>query len=137
MKKSKLVVGHLMNDQLLVKSVTTSKHLDWLKWLEAEELVEFFGELLKLVTQISEGKKDAANTFDFSRRLARNSPDQFRTGCLGRYCRGRTGIGCWRRKTVVTDQEGDWAVNHQPFTLEPLPRKVENFIKRRDQTTRE
>ena len=60
MKKSKLVVGHLMNDQLLVKSVTTSKHLDWLKWLEAEELVEFFGELLKLVTQISEGKKDTA-----------------------------------------------------------------------------
>ena len=28
-------------------------------------------------------------------------------------------------------------MNHQPFTLEPLPRKVENFIKRRDQTTRE
>ena len=62
-----------MNDQLLVKSVTTSKHLDWLKWLEAEELVEFFGELLKLVTQISEGKKRRCNTFDFSCRLARNS----------------------------------------------------------------
>lgn len=60
MKKPKLVVGHLMNDQLLVKSVTTSKHFDWLKWLEAEELVEFFAELLKLVTQISEEKKDAA-----------------------------------------------------------------------------
>ena len=28
-------------------------------------------------------------------------------------------------------------MNHQPFTLEPLPRKVENFIQRRDQTTRE
>ena len=59
MKKPKLVVGHLMNDQLLVKSVTTSKHLDWLKWLETDELVEFFAELLKLVTHISEGKKDA------------------------------------------------------------------------------
>ena len=59
MKKPKLVVGHLMNDQLLVKSVTTSKHYDWHKWLEPEELVEFFEELLKLVTQISEGKKDA------------------------------------------------------------------------------
>ena len=58
MKKPKLVVGHLTNDQLLVKSVTTSKHLDWLKWLEIDELVEFFAELLKLVTQISEGKKD-------------------------------------------------------------------------------
>ena len=60
MKKPKLVVGHLMNDQLLVKSVTTPKHIDWLKWLETEELVEFFGEFLKLMTQISEGKKDAA-----------------------------------------------------------------------------
>ena len=59
MKRPKLVVGHLMNDQLLVKSVTTPKHSDWLKWLEVEELVEFFGELLKLMTQISEGKKDA------------------------------------------------------------------------------
>ena len=28
-------------------------------------------------------------------------------------------------------------MNHQPFTLEPLPRKVENFIKRRDQATQE
>ena len=48
-----------MNDQLFVKSVTTSKSFDWLKWLEAEELVEFFAELFKLLTQISEGKKDA------------------------------------------------------------------------------
>ncbi len=60
MKKSKLVVGHLMNDQLLVKSVATSKSFDWLKWLETEELVEFFAKLLKLVTQISQKKKDAA-----------------------------------------------------------------------------
>ena len=59
MKNPKLVVGHLMNDQLFVKSVTTSKHLDWLKQLDPEELVEFFAELLKLVTQISDGKKDA------------------------------------------------------------------------------
>ena len=59
MKKPKLVVGHLMNDQLLVKSVRTSKSFDWIKWLEAEELVEFFTELFKLLTHISEGKKDA------------------------------------------------------------------------------
>lgn len=58
MKKSKLVVGHLLNDQLFVKSVTPLKSFDWLKWLEAEELVEFFTELFKLLTQISEGKKD-------------------------------------------------------------------------------
>ena len=30
MKSTKLVVGHLMNDELLVKSIPTSKHLDWL-----------------------------------------------------------------------------------------------------------
>ncbi len=59
MKKSKLVVGHLMNDQLLVKSVRTSKSFDWVKWLESEELVEFFTELFELLTHISDGKKDA------------------------------------------------------------------------------
>ena len=59
MKKPKLVVGHLMNDQLLVKSVTTSKSFDWVKWLEAEELVAFFTELFNLLTHISDGKKDA------------------------------------------------------------------------------
>ena len=58
MKNSKLVVGHLMNDRLSVQSVATSKSFDWLKWLEAEELVEFFAELFKLLTQVSEGKKD-------------------------------------------------------------------------------
>ncbi|MDE0467763.1 MAG: hypothetical protein OYL97_11945 [Candidatus Poribacteria bacterium] len=59
MKKPKLVVEHLMNDRLLVQSVATSKSFDWLKWLETEELVEFFAELFKLLTRISEGKKDA------------------------------------------------------------------------------
>ena len=59
MKNLKLVIGHLMNDQLSVKSVPTSKSLGWLKQLDPKELVEFFAELLKLVTQISEGKKDA------------------------------------------------------------------------------
>ena len=48
-----------MNDQLLVQSVATSKSFDWLKWLETEEFVEFFAELFKLLTRISEGKKDA------------------------------------------------------------------------------
>ena len=59
MKKPKLVVGHLMNDRLSVQSVTTSKSFDWIKWLEPEELVEFFAELFKLLSRISEGKKDA------------------------------------------------------------------------------
>ena len=56
MKNFKLVIGHLTKDQLSVKSVTTSKHLDWLKRLDPEELVEFFAELLKLVTRLG-GKK--------------------------------------------------------------------------------
>ena len=59
MKKPKLVVGHLTNDELLVKSVRTSKSFDWVKWLESEELVEFFTELFELLTHISDGKKDA------------------------------------------------------------------------------
>ena len=58
MKESKLVVGHLMKDQLFVKSIPSSKSFAWLKWLDAEELVEFFAELFKLLTHISEGKKD-------------------------------------------------------------------------------
>ena len=59
MKKPKLVVGYLTNDELLVKSVRTSKSFDWVKWLDAEELVEFFTELFELLTHISDGKKDA------------------------------------------------------------------------------
>ena len=65
MKKPKLVVGHLMNDQLLVKSVATSQSFDWLRGLETEELVEFFAELLRLVTQISKKKKDAEELSTF------------------------------------------------------------------------
>ena len=59
MKNLKLVIGYLMNNQLSVKSVPTSKNLGWLTQLDPEELVDFLAELLKLVTQISEEKKDA------------------------------------------------------------------------------
>lgn len=65
MKNPKLVVGHLLDDQLLVKSIATSKSFDWLKWLETEELVEFFAKLLTLITQISKKKKDAAELSTF------------------------------------------------------------------------
>lgn len=65
MKKPKLVVGHLTKDELLVKSIITSKHFDWIKWLKPEEFVEFFAGLLKLVKPISEGKKDAATLSTF------------------------------------------------------------------------
>ena len=33
---------------------------------------------------------------------------------------------------MVADQERNWSVNQQPYALEPLPRKVENFIKRQN-----
>ena len=59
MKKPKIVVGHLMNDELFVKSVTISKSNDWIKWLETDELIGFLEDLLKLVAQISEDKESA------------------------------------------------------------------------------
>ena len=34
-----------------------------------------------------------------------------------------------------TDQKGNWTVNSIPYTLAPLPRKVENFIRRLEQET--
>ena len=36
-----------------------------------------------------------------------------------------------------SDQEGNWVVNHPRYTLAPLPRKVENFIKRLDRERQE
>ncbi len=38
---------------------------------------------------------------------------------------------------MATDQDGDRSVNQHSYTLESLPRKVENFIRRRDQVTQE
>lgn len=38
---------------------------------------------------------------------------------------------------MVSTKEGDWAVNRQRYTLEPLPTKVENFIRRLDRATQE
>ena len=48
-----------MNDQLLIKSITTSKYLYWIKWLETDELITFFTELFKLLLHISNGEKGA------------------------------------------------------------------------------
>lgn len=56
MKNPKLVVGHLLKDRLSVQSVTTSKNLSWIRYLDPDELAEFFDELLKLVIKVSEGK---------------------------------------------------------------------------------
>ena len=56
-KNSKIVVGHLIEDEMLVKAVTTPEHLQWLKWLDPEELTAFFEELLNLATQIAQEKE--------------------------------------------------------------------------------
>ena len=64
MRKPKIVVGHLMSDQLSVKSVATSKHMDWLIGLDPEELVEFFAELLKL-RFLNERKRLTRSPFSF------------------------------------------------------------------------
>ena len=59
MQTPKLVVGYLMNSESYVKSVPIPKRLGWLPTVEVEELVEFFEELLKLVTEISAGQADS------------------------------------------------------------------------------
>ena len=38
---------------------------------------------------------------------------------------------------MVSDKEGDRVVNRQRYTLEPLPTKVENFIRRLDRERQE
>ena len=65
MKNTKLVVGHLLKDQVSVKSVPTSKQLSWIKYLDPDELSDFFDELLKLVIKISDGKKSNDTLTDF------------------------------------------------------------------------
>ena len=137
MKKPELVVGHLMSNELFVKSIPTSKHLDWLKWLETDELVEFFAELFKLITQISEGKKDADTLTIFlsgwrETALINSEPD-----VLADIAEAERELDAGGGKPWSQIKGRNWAVNRQPYTLEPLPRKVENFIKRRDRATQE
>ena len=59
MKMPKLVVGYLLDDEVLVKSFTIPESHDWIKWLANEELAQFFGELFELMIQISEEKEDS------------------------------------------------------------------------------
>ena len=117
MKKPKLVVGHLMNDQLLVKSVTTSKHLDWLKWLETDELVEFFAELLKLVTQISEGKKDTETLSIFLDEWRETALINSEPEVLADIAEAQQELAAGGGKNMGSDQEGNWVVNHPRDTV--------------------
>ena len=54
MEDSKIVVGHLIDDAMVAKAVTIPEHLEWIKWLDPEELTAFFEELLNLVTEIAQ-----------------------------------------------------------------------------------
>ncbi len=81
MKKAKLVVGYLIEDEMLVKSVKISKPLNWISSLVVEELVPFFEGLFELIAQISEGKEDSETlrTFlDHWRETALESEDYAR-----------------------------------------------------------
>ena len=55
----KVVVGRLIDGNLIFKPVTISKTADWLKWLDSDELVEFTADLLKLVERIAKGRKNS------------------------------------------------------------------------------
>ena len=70
MKKPKLVVGHLTKDELLVKSITTSKHFDWIKWLEPEEFVAFFRGSPQISKADLGRKKRCLGAFYFPLRMA-------------------------------------------------------------------
>lgn len=59
MKQPKLVVGFLMDDEMIVKAAKIPKPAKWLTQVEIEDLVEFFEGLLELTTRISEGKEDS------------------------------------------------------------------------------
>jgi hypothetical protein len=59
MGSPEVVVGRLFDGRLIFKPVAISKAADWLKWLDSDELVEFTADLLKLVEQISKGRKSS------------------------------------------------------------------------------
>lgn len=59
MANPRVVVGQLLDNGLFFKPIRISKATDWLKWLDSDELAEFTADLLSLVAQVADGKKDA------------------------------------------------------------------------------
>lgn len=57
MKQPKLVVGFLIDDEMIVKSVKIPKSFDFLTALDFGDVLDFFEGLLELIAQISEGKE--------------------------------------------------------------------------------
>jgi hypothetical protein len=58
MGNPKVVVGRLLDNRLLFSPIRVSKATDWLKLLDFDELAEFTTDLLTLVAQIADEKKD-------------------------------------------------------------------------------
>lgn len=65
MEKPELVIGYLMNGGAFIQSIKVPKLLDWIKYLEPEELIAFFQDLLELVIQIPRGKEDVETLEEF------------------------------------------------------------------------
>ena len=65
MEKPELVIGYLMNGGAFIQSIKVPKLMDWIKYLEPEELIAFFQDLLELVIQISRGKEGVESLEEF------------------------------------------------------------------------
>lgn len=65
MKKPEFVIGYLMDGGAFIQSIKVPKLLDWIKYLEPEELITFFQDLLELVIQIPRGKEDVETLEEF------------------------------------------------------------------------
>lgn len=65
MEKPELVIGYLMNGGAFIQSIKVPKLLDWIKYLEPEELIAFFQDLLELIIQIPSGKEDVESLEEF------------------------------------------------------------------------
>jgi hypothetical protein len=58
MESPKVIIGKLFNNRIIFKPLNIPRGTEWLKWLSSEDLIEFTKELLRLVDQITKGKKD-------------------------------------------------------------------------------
>jgi len=57
LESTKLVIGKLVDNKITFKQVTISKDVEWLKWLDPEELAEFTKHLLMLISKIASRRK--------------------------------------------------------------------------------
>ena len=58
MESPKVIIGKLFNNRIIFEPLNIPRGTEWIKWLSSEDLIEFTKELLRLVDQITKGKKD-------------------------------------------------------------------------------